>query len=230
MDRRSDSLSARERSVTPGRLDWTTRPDGDAMPNDRQRYRRSAVFLPATVSIDGKSIGCDVLNISAGGALIRTAQPDSVEGEFVIDIEGLDSLKAEVVRTSQNNLGIAFHEDPKIIGEKVAALLAAAPHKREKRHYPRRLVLLAVSFYVGDQFVQGKVHNISAGGVNVKADVLPEPQQTIELNLARFGVMPVRVIWTTESAMGASFLDSPHKIMNRIGHLLPNPSSGDYRG
>ena len=63
-----------------------------------------------------------------------------------------------------------------------------------------------------------------------KADVLPEPQQMVELNLARFGVMPARVVWADDAAMGASFVDSPHKILNRIGHLLPHQSGGAYRG
>jgi len=221
MSKPSENLLARRKSLTPEVSDWTTRADRDAMPNDKQKYRRSAVYLPAVIKSGGKTIVCDVLNISAGGALIRTAQSTPIEGEFVIEIEGVEQLKAEVVRSHRHNHGIAFHEDPKKVGEMVAELLAAAPHTKEKRVFPRRLVLLAVSFYVGDQFVQGKIHNLSAGGVHVRADVLPEVGESMELNLSRFGVMRVRVVWTSESAMGACFLDTSREIMDRIGHLLP---------
>ena len=78
----------------------------------------------------------------------------------------------------------------------------------------------------GDQFIQGKVHNLSAGGVQVKVDAILEPRQTLELNLARFGVMPVRAIWSNDDGMGACFLDATIDIFNRIGHLLPGMPDG----
>jgi len=221
MDRRSDNLIARRKTLTPRAADWTTKSDGDAMPNDKQKYRRSTVFLPAKITTDGRTIECDVLNISAGGALIQTAKATPIEGEFFIEIEGFDALKAEAVRTHQNKLGIAFHDDPKTVGELVAKILSTAQHNQEQRAFPRRLVLLAVSFYVGDQFVQGKIHNLSAGGAYVRADTLPAVGETVELNLARFGTMPARVVWTNDIAMGMCFLDPPPEIMARVGHLLP---------
>ena len=81
--------------------------------------------------------------------------------------------------------------------------------------------MLGASFYVGDQFIQGKVCNISAGGLCLRADTLPEPGQTMELNLGRFGTMAVHVVWANDEAMGARFLDPAPDVIKRIGHLLP---------
>lgn len=202
-------------------MDLTTKSDGDAIPNDKQKYKRCAVFLRATINIASETFDCEVLNISAGGALIRVSGNPKLEGKFVINIEEFPPLEAEVVRTHQNNHGIAFRENPERVGEIVAEMLASSPHSREKRRYPRRLVLLAASFYVGDRFVQAKVHNLSAGGALVKADILPDPGQTIDLKLARFGTMRVRVIWTKDGSMGVNFIDATTDVMKRIGHLLP---------
>jgi hypothetical protein len=222
MDQRSENLLVRHKTLARGNTDWTTESDGDAMPHDKQKYRRTAVFLPAKVDMAGQTVTCDILNISAGGALIRTRDKAEIDGAITIELQDQEPLKADVVRRQDDKYGIAFQEDPKKVGALVEALLEASPHSREKRSHPRRLVLLGASFYIGDQFVQGKVNNLSAGGLRMQADTLPEPGQTIELNLGRFGTMSVYVIWADDQAMGARFLDPVTEVIKRIGHLLPN--------
>lgn len=222
MDRRSDDLLVRRKALVRGATDWTTASDGDAMPHDKQKYKRTAVFLPATVEAAGRTFQCDVLNISAGGALIRMHEQAEIKGVFSIEIQGHATLQAEVARAHGDKYGIAFQEDPKAVAALVEELLQASPHNREQRSHPRRLVLLGASYYVGDQFVQGKVCNISAGGLCVRADTLPEPGQTLDLNLGRFGTMPVHVIWANDEAMGARFLDPAPDVIKRIGRLLPS--------
>ena len=191
------------------------------MPQDAQRYARSAVFLQANVASGGQVTDCDVLNISAGGALIRCEQGLPIDGPFGITIADYPPLTAQIVRTHQDNHGIAFDGDAKEIANLVDEILLDAPHHRDKRSFPRRLVLLAASFYLGDEFVKCKVQNISAGGFFAKSDKCPEAGTTIEFNLARFGTMPVRVIWANEKGMGGVFLETSAQIIQRIGHLLP---------
>lgn len=225
MDQRSDSLFARRKTLAPEKTDWSPKSDGDAMPHEAQKYKRTAVFLSATVNTDGQAIPCDVLNISAGGALIRTHDAAVIEGPFTIQIQDCEPLKAEVVRSQDDKYGITFQETPKKVAALLEDMLLASPHSREQRNHPRRLVLLGASFYVGDQFVQGKVNNISAGGLCMKAQPLPEPGQTIELNLGRFGTMSVQVVWADDEAMGARFTDPVTQVLERIGHLLPGVSA-----
>ena len=169
----------------------------------------------------GQVTDCDVLNISAGGALIRCEQGLPIDGPFEITIADYPPLTAQIVRTHQDNHGIAFDGDAKEIANLVDEILLDAPHHRDKRSFPRRLVLLAASFYLGDEFVKCKVQNISAGGFFAKSDKCPEAGTTIEFNLARFGTMPVRVIWANEKGMGGVFLETSAQIIQRIGHLLP---------
>jgi hypothetical protein len=195
------------------------------MPHDAQRYARSAVFLLASVTVGGKHFACDVLNISAGGALIRCEDALPTDAPLEISIADYPALRAQIVRSNGNNHGIAFEGDAAGIARLVDEILLDAPHQRDKRLFPRRLVLLAASFYLGDEFVKCKVQNISAGGFYAKSEKSPEAGTVIEFNLARFGTMPVRVIWSNEKGMGGVFLETSSQIINRIGHLLPGPSS-----
>lgn len=194
------------------------------MPHDSQRYARSAVFLPAKIAANSKVHACDVLNISAGGALIRCPEKLKLNGPFELAISDYPTLTAKIVRSHQDNHGIAFEGDVKMIASLVDEILLDAPHQRDKRSFPRRLVLLAASFYLGDEFVKCKVQNISAGGFFAKTEKCPEAGTEIEFNLARFGTMPVRVLWSNERGMGGVFLENSAEIANRIGHLLPGAS------
>ena len=145
---------------------------------------------------------------------IRRRRFDSLRGRaridrpFEITIADYPPLKAQIVRTHQDNHGIAFDGDAKEIANLVDEILLETPHQRDKRSFPRRLVLLSSSFYLGDEFVKCKVQNISAGGFFAKVDKCPEAGTTIEFNLARFGTMPVRVIWANEKGMGGVFLEN----------------------
>ena len=215
-------LSRTESVVTPSAT--LARED---MPHDAQRYARSAVFLHASIAAGDKHYACDVLNISAGGALIRCEDDLPTDAPFEIRIADYPALSAQVVRSKEKNHGIAFEGDAAGIARLVDEILLDAPHQRDKRSFPRRLVLLAASYYLGDEFVKCKVQNISAGGFFAKTEKPPEAGSTIEFNLARFGTMPVRVIWSNEKGMGGVFLETSSQIINRIGHLLPGPSSAD---
>jgi hypothetical protein len=195
--------------------------DADDQPQDRQRYNRSAVFAPAVIRADDETYECDVLNVSAGGALIRTRRPFSYSGTFAICIAGLEELRAQLVRTHENNHGIAFEEDPGYTAGIVKELLMNPAYSRDHRSHPRRLVFLAGSFYLGGHYVRCKIQNLSVGGLFVRSEAIADPGEEIELTIARFGVMPVRVVWSNEHGMGCHFLDPPAEIIARIGHLLP---------
>jgi hypothetical protein len=193
----------------------------DDQPQNRQRYRRSAVFFPAVIRAGEETYECDVLNVSSGGALVRTRRPFRHSGTFTICIAGLEEVSAQLVRTHENNHGIAFEQDPAYVEDIVRELLMNPAYSRDHRAYPRRLVFLAGSFYLGDRYVRCKLQNLSAGGLFVKSEVKADLGDEIELTVARFGDMPVRVVWRNEHGMGCCFLDLPEEIIARIGHLLP---------
>ena len=114
---------------------------------ERQRYRRSAVFLPAIIVSGGTVFEGQVLNISTGGALVRIEQPFASEDVFTISIYGSEPLQAVLMRNNNGNHGIAFREDPARIDKIINDLLTGKDSGHELRVHPRRLVLLSGSFY-----------------------------------------------------------------------------------
>ncbi len=93
---------------------------------DARRYARIAVLLRATATAGDHVYTCDVLNISAGGALIRCEEELRVDGPFEIKIEDFPALRAQIVRTYQTNYGIAFQGDTKYNSKLVQEILAGA--------------------------------------------------------------------------------------------------------
>ena len=96
------------------------------MPQEARRYARIAVHLRATVTAGDQVYTCDVLNISAGGALIRCEEELRVDGPFEIKIEDFPALRAQIVHTNQTNHGIAFQGDPKYNSKLVEEILVVA--------------------------------------------------------------------------------------------------------
>ena len=200
----------------------------DPHPQNRQRYRRSAVFLPAVIRAGEEDYECDVLNVSAGGAQVRTHLHFRYSGIFAIRIAGFEELRAQLVRTHENNHGIAFEQDPADVEEIVRELLTNRSYSYDQRAHPRRLVFLSGSFVLGGVCdVPCKVQNISAGGVFVKSELRADAGKEIPLTIARFGNMPVQVVWSDGRGMGCCYLKPPAEIMDRIGHLLPASTAVD---
>ena len=214
--------------VGPGRADHL-RSGGTAGRAPREaprhpRYRRTAVLMPAVIRDGACETACQVLNISASGALIRVPAGAVPEMSFTIQIEHHQPFQAEVVRRGHDDQwGIAFFDSPRQVQAIIGQILDDQDSNRDQRLFPRRLVMLAGSFYLGDQFVQCRIRNLSVGGAFLKAPVHLGPGHRIGLRIDRFGTMPAAVVWLSRRGMGASFLEESAVILDRIGHLLPPP-------
>ena len=185
------------------------------------RFRRTAVLLPAVIRNRAGDIACQVLNISASGALIRIPSGAEPANAFAFRIERHPDLYAEVVRNHGDQFGIAFIDRHGQVQAIIDRLLSDTASNRDLRRFPRRLVLLSGSFYLGDQLVPFSVHNLSAGGAFLAAPARLGRGHEIRLRVDRFGTMPAAVVWSSRAGMGASFWDEPTAVLDRIGHLLP---------
>ncbi len=126
MDGPMDKLIQRPSSRVAPKPQPPLAPATGDMPQDARRYARVAVLLRATATAGDHVYACEVLNISAGGALIRCEEELRVDGLFEIKIEDFPALRAEIVHTNQTNYGIAFQGDPKYNSKLVQEILAGA--------------------------------------------------------------------------------------------------------
>lgn len=188
------------------------------------RYQRTAVLLPAVIQDGEHEVACQVLNISASGALVRVPDGAAPADQFTMRIEPHQTFRAQVVRKGQGDQwGVAFFDNPRLVQMVIDQILSDSDRNRDLRRFPRRRVMLAGSFYLGDQFTQCRIHNLSVGGAFLNAPVRLCPGHGVGLRIDRFGTMPARVVWFSSRGMGMAFADEPAVILDRIGHLLPPP-------
>jgi len=198
------------------------KPEGEG---ERHRHKRCAVFVPAVLRSGDLVASADILNMSAGGALIRTTAPLNAGDELDLDIEGYETLQANVVHGRDGRFGLAFDADPRVVSHMLARILANPNTNRDAREYPRRLVLLGASYNGPDGRVDCRILNISARGAFMETPH-PLPEDTrFDLTVARFGTVATKVVWSDEHGMGIEFAEDPETVRQRFGQLLPAPKT-----
>ena len=185
-----------------------------------RRFERVDTYVPASLLADGIEHSCFVINISAGGALVHRDGPFPDSGPLSLKIADFAPLPAQLVRTNRDNHGLSFLADPSEVEGLVQRIVSEPGISRDRRLQARRRVLLAGSFYLGTSFVQARVGNLSAGGAYLASDTPAEPGSELDLQLARFGELPVRVAWADSKGMGVAFAARPDAIAARLGNLL----------
>lgn len=185
-----------------------------------RRFERIDTYVPATLLGDGAEQPCFVINISAGGAMVHRDGPFPDAAALSLKIADFAPLPVQLVRTNRNNHGLSFLADTGEI-EGIVRRIASEPGiSQDRRAQGRRRVLLAGSFYLGTSFVKARVTNLSAGGVHLATPTPAEVGSELDLQLAKFGDLPVRVAWADREGMGVAFAAHPDHIAERLGGLL----------
>lgn len=89
---------------------------------EARRYARTTVLWTGTLLCQELRFECVIVNISAGGALLRVEGASSCTSPVKIDNPRLGELSGQIVWRKENELGIAFSDEP----ETVAAAIGKA--------------------------------------------------------------------------------------------------------
>ncbi len=84
----------------------TEKPGGS--PEDRRAHRRYAVDLPIDVTLNGQVVSCRLVDISAGGALVRTERRVEVGDKVAIDLPNEGTIIGTVVRLTPSHIAVSF--------------------------------------------------------------------------------------------------------------------------
>ncbi len=93
--------------------------------NNRQHERKDVLFAARLQSGD-TDIGCDITNISVGGAQIRLRKTLTRGQIVVIDIDPFGKYEVEVRWVDGHDAGVKFKGDPAKVGELVMAIATYA--------------------------------------------------------------------------------------------------------
>jgi hypothetical protein len=197
--------------------------DSEARRQEKRQHHRSAILAAAQIEAGGRVFGGQVLNVSAGGALFRIAQPFSAPDGLTISIDGAESLHAALIRSHAENHGVAFVEDPARVDRVIDGLRGIDKGARDLRVHPRVVVSYPATLSHDGQAVQCSVLNLSLGGAFVRCELALPRDTELVLDIVRFGSFRARVARSTDSGMGCLFRVGSDEIGDRLGDVLPLP-------
>ena len=76
--------------------------------SERRRHTRYVVDLPTHIVINGRAIGCRLIDVSRGGALVEAPTPVTVGDRVLLQMPGEGDVVATVVRTTPISFALAF--------------------------------------------------------------------------------------------------------------------------
>jgi hypothetical protein len=75
---------------------------------ERRKFRRRGFTGQVMLDIEGRRVGCKLLDISVGGVAVRTDDPPDTGADIVVEIDGLGRFDAYVRRVDGARVGLAF--------------------------------------------------------------------------------------------------------------------------
>ena len=76
--------------------------------SERRRHPRHVVDLPTHIVINGRPIGCRLIDVSRGGALIAAPTTVTVGDRVLLQMPGQGDVVATVVRTTPISFALSF--------------------------------------------------------------------------------------------------------------------------
>lgn len=198
--------------------------DGDlvlARPEERQRFTRRAVIIAARLRTTDQAVDCDILDISAGGAKLRSDRAWADGSAVILTVDGVCDLAARVAWRTAEGCGIAFLDSPELVAATIPRIMKAADESRERRAATRSSVLWMVDLYAGIRRARCEVLNVSRSGVRLRASVPFEAGCPLILRSPRFGELNGEVVWRRDDLLGVRFTDSDEAVTGAIEKLIP---------
>lgn len=190
--------------------------------SSQRQDQRISVYASGTLCVGSEEdVACELLNVSAGGAMVRAEVGDVADQAVLLDLPAIGRLGARVAWQHNQFLGLAFEERFENVEEVVRSIATAAHAPDEKRGFKRTSVLWRGRLYAGGKTHEIRVLNISPTGAKIRGPSLAE-NTPIMLMVERAADVPARVVWSSQEQLGIRFLDASDEICDVFGDLLPS--------
>ncbi len=190
----------------------TLAPAASADADERRRHRRVDLSLKARVlKADGVEEPCLVVNISAGGALLKAVNPPQAGDRVVVYIDDVGRHEGLVIRSSRHYFAVDYRAR-KAKTRRVADTLTHAlntPHMRLDRRASPRIKTdqpTVLTLESGESFAC-EILDISLTGASVAID--PKPPLGAIVSVGR---TPAKVVRRHEKGVGVVFTGAPEKM------------------
>lgn len=184
--------------------------------DERRRHRRVDMTLKARVlKADGNEEPCLVVNISAGGALLKAVNPPQAGDRVVVYVDDVGRYEGLVIRSAKHHFAVDYRAR-KAKTRRAADNLTHAlntPHMRLDRRASPRIKQdepTVLTLESGESFAC-EILDISLTGASVAIDPKPELGASIMV-----GRTPAKVVRRHEKGVGVVFTGTAEKMEDVI--------------
>jgi len=199
---------------------------------DRRRHQRVDLPLKARFLTDtGEERTGVVLNISAGGAMLRAKRPPAFGQSVVLYIDQVGRFEGKVVRSSQTCFAVTYQkkrEKNAKVADQITGALNTRRRGADRRAQPRVKNDAPTSVHLEDgREVPCTVSDISLTGASI--EISPRPPLGMHLILGR---MTAKVVRRHEKGVGVVFIGSADRMDDIIAEATAAdvPSAPDGPG
>ncbi len=196
----------------PENSDPKSRPTAGISPEERRKHRRVGLTLKARVlKADGVEEPCLVINISAGGALMKAVNPPQAGEKVVVYIDDIGRYEGLVIRSSRHHFAVDYRSR-KAKTRRAADNLTHAlntPHMRLDRRANPRIKAdqpTVMTLESGEAFAC-EILDISLTGASIAIDPKPDLGTVVTI-----GRTPAKVVRRHEKGVGVVFTGAPEKM------------------
>jgi len=186
--------------------------EGPSDHHDRRRHARvERPFKARFLNEAGQEAPCIVLNISAGGALIRARTPPAFGEKVVIYIDRLGRFEAQVIRSDRDSFAVAYQikrAKRARTADDLTEIVNLGRRSQNRRVSPRiRQDAPTVVHFEDGRTVKCSILDISLTGASI--EINPRPPLGTRLILGR---MTAKVVRRHEKGVGVVFTGGADKI------------------
>ncbi len=97
--------------------------DAQKKDENRRRFERTTVLWRGRLAFGEQEVGCVIVNVSSGGAMVRTEEAAHCLPSVILRNERIGELAAEVTWRKNDELGLRFVDDDETVAEIIGKAL-----------------------------------------------------------------------------------------------------------
>jgi hypothetical protein len=181
--------------VVGDRLPW---------PDDGPATVASGPFDPGAIHYAGSRQECTIRKISALGVTVGSELTPALGDVVAVELANGQRAPGRVAWTGRKELGVRFDDCVDIIALLNRKLVSQT---RERRTMPRLEVRSSVHLKIGGHLWPATLRNISARGMQIEVEELPEVGTFVSVFVEGLNVPSGEVIWRRDRLAGIELIE-----------------------
>lgn len=213
----------------PDKSATTPSPHAELSPDERRKHRRVALTLKARVlKDDGEEEPCLVINISAGGAMLKAVNPPQAGEKVVVYIDDVGRYEGLVIRSSKHHFAVDYRSrkaKTRRAADNLTHALNTQHMRLNRRANPRiKADEPTVLILENGESIACEILDISLTGASIAIDPRPDLGAVVTI-----GRTPAKVVRRHEKGVGVVFTGAAEK-MEEVIEATKSPVDTRHHG